>query len=89
MIKIKLNATFEKKLNKFVSRHPEYKEIIIEKVELLSKRPNARELENHKLSGVLKGQRAISISGDYRITFIEIEENIYLLLNIGSHDEVY
>jgi addiction module RelE/StbE family toxin len=89
MIDIKINPAFEKKLKKFVSRRPEYKDIICDKIKLLSTNPNARELENHKLSGELKGQRAISISEDYRITFIEVEENVYLLLNIGSHDVVY
>ncbi len=89
MIDVKINAAFEKKLKKFVSRRPEFKKIISEKINLLSTDPTARELENHKLSGELKGQRAISISEEYRITFIEIEENVYLLLNIGSHDVVY
>lgn len=59
------------------------------KLETFIANPYDPELKNHKLSGQLKGLRAISVAYDCRIVFSMIEENTALLVSIGSHDEVY
>ena len=47
-------------------------------------------LDYHPLSGKLKGFQAVSITYSYRIILtIEITERQIILLDIGSHDEVY
>jgi len=52
-------------------------------------------LKTHKLSGELAGIWACSIDYNYRILFEfiispnEAEEDAILLLNMGSHDDVY
>lgn len=47
-------------------------------------------LRNHALSGKLRGLRAISAGYDLRIVYEEEGGHAYvLLLNTGSHDEVY
>lgn len=47
-------------------------------------------LRLHALSGKLKGMQAISLTYSYRITLpVQITEQEILLLDIGSHDEVY
>lgn len=56
---------------------------------LFTQEPFSPELRNHKLSGKLKELRAIVIEYDCRIVFSMVDEDTALLINIGSHDEVY
>lgn len=65
------------------------KEKIKYKLELFTHIPYHPELKNHKLSGNLKELNAISIEYDCRILFKFISENEVLLVDIGSHNEVY
>ncbi len=46
-------------------------------------------LKTHNLSGKLKGYWAFSITYEYRLVFKFISENKALLIDIGTHDEVY
>jgi len=46
-------------------------------------------LKNHKLSGQLKGLCSFSVAFDCRIVYSMVEENIALLVSIGTHEEVY
>ncbi len=58
-----------------------------------------RDLENdpfqphlrlHHLGGKLKGLQAVSITHSYRITLtVMLTEKEIILLDVGSHDEVY
>lgn len=45
-------------------------------------------INDHPLTGKLKGLRAFSVGGDVRVVYEETE-NCYLLLDIGSHNQVY
>lgn len=56
----------------------------------LERDPFQPHLRYHHLSGKLKGLEAISITHGYRITLtVLITEKEIILLDIGSHDEVY
>jgi len=47
-------------------------------------------LRLHPLTGKLQGMQAVSLTYSYRITLtLQITEHEILLLDIGSHDEVY
>ncbi|MDO9601371.1 MAG: hypothetical protein Q7J02_03580 [Rhodocyclaceae bacterium] len=47
-------------------------------------------LKYHSLGGTLKGIQAISITDSYRITLtVVVSDKEVILLDIGSHDEVY
>jgi len=46
-------------------------------------------LNNHPLHGEDKDKRSVNIGGDYRIVYREIKPSIYLLIDIGSHSELY
>jgi mRNA-degrading endonuclease YafQ of YafQ-DinJ toxin-antitoxin module len=47
-------------------------------------------LRLHKLSGSLSGLSSVSINMSYRITLeLMIQGSDIILINIGSHDEVY
>ena len=52
--------------------------------------PLQSHLKYHRLSGKSKGFQAVSVTLSYRIILtLEIADNEIVLLDIGSHDEVY
>lgn len=89
MIKLTWNKNFERALKRYVKKHPDKEPRIKEKLKLFTEEPYAAELRNHKLSGRLKDLRAIVVEYDCRIVFQFIDEQTALLINIGSHEEVY
>lgn len=46
-------------------------------------------LNNHELSGRLKGFRSINITSDLRAIYMVIGDEIYLYEMIGSHSQLY
>lgn len=89
MIKLVWNKNFERNLKKYIKKHPDKEKKIIEKLKLFTENPYESELRNHKLSGKLSELRAVVIEYDCRIVFKFIDDSTALLINIGSHDEVY
>lgn len=84
------NERFERKYKKLIARNPELKARIIEKIELLEKDPFAPSLHLHRLSGVLSEYHSITIDYDCRIVLeVDFKAGIFILDNIGTHDEVY
>lgn len=75
-------------MDNFLGKHPEIKEILKEKVNLLQNDPFTPELKTHKLTGKLRGYLAFSVTHEYRLVFYIQKDTIYLLA-IGSHDQVY
>jgi addiction module RelE/StbE family toxin len=89
MIKLAWNKNFERSLNRYIKKNPEKESRIKEKLKLFTEEPFSPELRNHKLSGKLKDLRAIVVEYDCRIVFKFVDEDTALLINIGSHEEVY
>ena len=75
-------------------RHPDLARDIEKTLRLLVEDPFVPHLETHKLKGKLSGSWACKVGYDLRIVFDFVkkdgqkEEDI-LLLEIGSHEEVY
>ena len=88
--KIVRTDTYFKKLKKFIKKHPEVLNRYIKAIELLELNPYHPSLRLHKLKGNLKEYYSISITMQYRVVidFI-IEDNKIILLDIGTHNEVY
>ena len=90
MIKIEISDSYRKKVIKFFKKHkdiyPQYKKTI----ELLQHNPHHPSLRIHKLQGKMDKFSSISINMKYRIVvdFIIIDE-VIILVDIGSHDDVY
>jgi mRNA-degrading endonuclease YafQ of YafQ-DinJ toxin-antitoxin module len=51
--------------------------------------PDLERHRTHKLSGTLKDLWAFSCGYDCRVVFTFLAERTVLLIDIGSHDEVY
>ena len=94
MIKLKSTSSFERAYRKFVRRRPQLQRKIDEALRILEEDLYASSLNTHKLFGKLSGLMACSCGYDCRIVFrIEEDEKtndtIVVLIDIGTHDEVY
>ena len=83
-------AHFTRAAKKFVKRHPELKKKVAATLRDLEKDPFQPHLEYHPLGGKQTGIQAVSITDSYRVTLtVMITKKEIILLDIGSHDEVY
>ena len=86
--------TFVRALKRTVRKYPTLQQDIEETLKLLQTNPFALQLATHKLQGKLAGSWACSVGYDLRIVFDFVKsasqpEDDLLLLEIGTHDEVY
>ena len=83
-------AFFDRRARKFLARHPDLRPRFAETLAQLTADPFQPGLRLHPLSGKLQGLQAVSLTYSYRITLtLQIAEREILLIDIGSHDEVY
>lgn len=81
---------FLRQARKFFSKHPDLRTRFAKVLGELQQDPFQPHLELHALSGKLNGCYAISLTYSYRITLtLMVTEKEIILLDIGSHDEVY
>jgi addiction module RelE/StbE family toxin len=79
---------------RILRKNPEFRFLIEKTLYQLAEDPFDPSLRTHKLKGDLSNIWSCSIDYSYRILFEFIEdpedqEEAILLLNLGSHDEVY
>jgi addiction module RelE/StbE family toxin len=83
-------AGFTRAAKKFTEQHPELRSKFSAILRDLETDPFQPHLKYHHLTGKLKGIQAVSITHSYRITLtVMITDKEIILLDIGSHDEVY
>ena len=82
--------TFSRTARKFLRRHPELVGLFRDVLSQLELDPHAPRLRLHKLKGKHRDKHAVSLTYSYRIVLIlRLEEDGIVLLDVGSHDEVY
>ena len=86
--------TFVRGLKRVAKKYPSLKQEIGDTLRLLQENPFASKLETHKLKGKLAGSWACTVGYDLRIVFDFVkssgqQEDDILLLEIGTHEEVY
>ncbi|MBD2020250.1 type II toxin-antitoxin system mRNA interferase toxin, RelE/StbE family [Leptolyngbya sp. FACHB-36] len=75
---------------RIVRQNPQLRPLIEQTLQQLAEDAFHPSLRTHKLTGNLSGIWACSIDYSYRVLFEFVdEEATILLLNLGSHDEVY
>ena len=89
MIEAIWDEGFKRSYRKRIRKNKELGRKFWKRLELFLSSPFAPQLRTHKLSGKLGGQWAFSIDEDYRVVFEFIGKDRALLIDIGSHDEVY
>ncbi|MHB0889095.1 type II toxin-antitoxin system RelE/ParE family toxin [Acidithiobacillus sp.] len=83
-------AFFDRRVRKFLAKHPDLRPRFAEALAQLATDPFQPSLRLHPLGGKLQGLQAVSLTYSYRLTLtLQITEHEILLIDIGSHDEVY
>jgi mRNA-degrading endonuclease YafQ of YafQ-DinJ toxin-antitoxin module len=81
---------FERRARKFLRKHPDLRSALRDTLDDLSRDPFQSKLKLHPLSGSLTGVQAVSLTYSYRLTLlVRVTEWEIVLLDIGTHDEVY
>jgi len=89
LIKVIWDQSFKKTYQKQVKNDSELKKRFWKAMELFSQNPYNPRLRAHKLTGSLEGFWAFSVAYDCRVIFRFLTKDEILLIDIGSHDEVY
>lgn len=81
---------FMRSAKKFIRKHPDLRDRLVNVIDDLKDDPFQPHLELHALGGKLEGVFTASISYSYRLTLsLKITKKEIIFLDIGSHDEVY
>ena len=82
--------TFVRTARRLLKRDPNLTDPVATALELLETEPHHPHLKLHRLHGGLDGLWAARVTPRIRLIFtIDREEKEIILLDIGSHDEVY
>jgi mRNA-degrading endonuclease YafQ of YafQ-DinJ toxin-antitoxin module len=89
-----LTPGFERAFRRLVKRNPALKTQIEIALRRMAQDLNDPRLKTHHLSGQLSGLHACSAGYDCRIVFSKQKDSktkteVLLLINVGSHDQVY
>ncbi len=85
-----LNASFSKSFKKSLKKKDTFvQERARERIRLLREDPLNVLLNNHKLHGEYEGCNSINITGNFRVVFKYLNEEHILLIDIGTHPELY
>lgn len=88
-MKIKRTKTFTKTFEKCPKN---IQNKVVERLELFLGNPTSPLLSIHQLKGAFAGIKTLNVTGDYRIWFMyeqDTGEVILLLLNVGTHSQLY
>lgn len=93
-MKLVAYKSFKRAFKKLIKKNPRLQSKIFGILDLLKNDPFTPSLKSHKLTGDLDGYWSCSVNYDCRIIFTfsqdeESEETLIILVDIGSHDEVY
>jgi Txe/YoeB family toxin of toxin-antitoxin system len=91
MVELIWDDKFKKIFRKWSHQHPELKAQFAKKIVQFEEDPFHPSLKTHTLSGVLKGLWSFRITYEHRLVFDFIDESRthVVLIDIGSHEEVY
>ncbi len=77
-------------MKRFLRKHPELRQAYDAVIRLLVTDPYEPSLKLHSLGGTHAGEYAVSITDKYRkILTIAVIERQIVLVDVGSHDDVY
>ena len=87
---IRLSESYKKRLRKFIQSYKDMAVRYEKTLRILQENPYHPSLRLHKLKGNLSEHYSISINIEYHIIMdFMIVDEVIILLDIGSHDEVY
>jgi len=83
------HPSFKKAYKKRIAKNKKLAQQVDERLKLFHADPFHPLLENHALTGKKQAQRAISATGDYRVVYTLLSGGAALLLDVGTHNQVY
>ena len=87
---IRLSESYKRRLRKFIEAHKDMAVRYEKTIRILQENPHHPSLRLHKLKGAMSEYYSISINIEYRIIMdFMIVGEVIILLDIGTHDEVY
>lgn len=86
---IELHPNFKKSYKKRITNNPQLVKRTEERLTLFKSDPTNPILKEHQLTGTKSAFRAFSVAGDIRIIYLPVSEDHVILLDIGSHNQVY
>lgn len=94
MIKLAWGTSFRRAFKRFTRNNVARQKRVLQTLDGLASDPFHPKLQTHKLSGRLKGLWACSVEHDCRIVFAfepdpDNGDDMIVLIDLGSHDEVY
>ena len=87
-MEVKYHKRFLKNYRKRIVLNPKLAEQFAERLRKFKENPADLILKDHRLTGRMEEYRAFSVSGDIRVIYRTIEDEIWLY-DIGSHNQVY
>ena len=88
-MKILYHKSFKKSYKKRFLHNKKVVDVISLRIQLFSINPNDLKLRTHTLLGSRKGFYSFSVTGDIRIIFYYDQNNDAVLIDIGTHNQVY
>lgn len=87
-MKLQLDPSFLRSYKKLIQKNPWLKSRIKKTINLFKENPKHPSLRLHKLTGTKYSVWSISVNKSIRILLTYVKDSI-ILVNIGSHDDVY
>jgi len=89
MLTVNFNRNFVKSYGKRVKHNKKVKLQFEKRTDLFKIDRNNSLLKDHGLVGDKQGLRSFSISGDFRVIYRLVSEELVEFLDVGSHNQVY
>lgn len=88
-MKIERHPNFKKSYKKRIANNPQLVKKTEDRIKLFQKDQTSPILQDHNLTGARREFRAFSITGDIRIVYFQVYRDHIILLDIGTHNQVY
>jgi len=91
MVEIIWDEKFKRIYKKWSYKHLDLVNSFLQTLKLFENDPFHLSIKTHSLSGILKGQWSLRISYEHRLVFkfLDKGKKKVLLIDIGTHEEVY
>lgn len=86
---IKRHPDFKKHYKQRIASNPKLVKKTADRLKLFQENPTNPILNDHQLKGEKSEFRAFSVTGDVRIVYLPEPQDEVILLDIGSHNQVY
>lgn len=88
MKRIELHRSFVKSFAKRIARSEKLNTQYEQRIDMFIAGQRDIPINDHSLTGDLRGRRAFSITAAIRVVYIELDDKI-IFIDIGTHNQVY